>query len=212
MMATPSTPRRRTQEQRSSATRALLLEATIECLDELGFAGTSTTLVSDRAGVSRGAQLHHYPTKHDLVTAAMEHVLERRVSEFRARFAKAEVPSDVAGRIDAAVELLWAITKGPTFYAWLELLVASRTDARLRKAMRTIARRFEDGVKEAFHEVFPALKGTPALDTAPWFTLATLQGFALDRILDLHEPRLPLGLQILKSMGTRAMKRVEESP
>jgi AcrR family transcriptional regulator len=210
---TPSTalPRRRTQEERSTSTRARLLEATVECLHELGFAGTSTTVVSERAGVSRGAQLHHYPSKHELVVAAIDHVLQKRVAEFRAQFAGARVPKAANERVGAAVELLWAITSGPTFYAWLELLVASRTDRKLKKAMKAIAKRFEQSVREVFHELFPALRDTPALDTAPWFTLATLQGFALDRILDPDEPRLPLGLQILTSMGARAMKRVEES-
>ena len=59
------------QADRTRAMRARLLEATVELLVERGFAGTSTTLVSERAGVSRGAQLHHFPTKNDLVVAAV---------------------------------------------------------------------------------------------------------------------------------------------
>ena len=62
----------------SRAMRQRLLEATIECLVEYGWSGTSTTLVSQRAGVSRGAQLHHFPTKTDLVVAAVEHMGQRR--------------------------------------------------------------------------------------------------------------------------------------
>ena len=54
--------------------RARLLEATVELLVDKGYAGTSTTLVSERAGVSRGAQLHHFPTKQDLDVAAVQHV------------------------------------------------------------------------------------------------------------------------------------------
>ena len=69
------------QADRTRAMRARLLEATVELLVERGFAGTSTTLVSDRAGVSRGAQLHHFPTKNDLVVAAVEHLTERRGAE-----------------------------------------------------------------------------------------------------------------------------------
>src|SRR3954451_937937 len=65
-------PARMSQEERSRAMRRRLLEATIECLVDHGWSGTSTTLVSQRAGVSRGAQLHHFPTKNDLVLAAVE--------------------------------------------------------------------------------------------------------------------------------------------
>src|SRR6195952_4880302 len=60
------------QEERTRVMRQRLLDATFECLVEHGFSGTSTTLVSRRAGVSRGAQLHHFPTKNDLVLAAVE--------------------------------------------------------------------------------------------------------------------------------------------
>ena len=63
--------------------RQRLLDATVECLVERGWSGTSTTLVSERAGVSRGAQLHHFPTKNDLVVAAVEHLSEQRGEELQ---------------------------------------------------------------------------------------------------------------------------------
>ena len=81
MMAPVPTAVRATQEERSRAMRLRLLEATVELLVERGFAGTSTTLVSQRAGVSRGAQLHHFPTKNDLVLAAVEHLSAVRGAE-----------------------------------------------------------------------------------------------------------------------------------
>ena len=78
-VASPRVP----QEERTRAMRQRLLEATVECLVEHGWSGTSTTLVSQRAGVSRGAQLHHFPTKTDLVVAAVEHLSEVRGEELR---------------------------------------------------------------------------------------------------------------------------------
>src|SRR5229473_7754051 len=77
---------RRTQEERSASTRARLLDATISCLSELGYARTTTTEIAERAGVSRGAQLHHFPTKAELVTTAVEHLFEKRTEEFRRAF------------------------------------------------------------------------------------------------------------------------------
>jgi AcrR family transcriptional regulator len=62
---------RRTQQQRSDETLAALLDATITCLNEMGCAGTSTTLVGERAGVSRRAQTHDFPTKVELVAEAV---------------------------------------------------------------------------------------------------------------------------------------------
>ena len=100
-MPSPSPAQTRVpQADRSRAMRARLLEATVELLVERGFAGTSTTLVSERAGVSRGAQLHHFPTKNDLVVAAVEHLTERRGEELAAAFAElsAEPVATATGR------------------------------------------------------------------------------------------------------------------
>src|SRR3954467_9807053 len=83
-MASQAAAARLPQEERTRAMRARLLEATVELLVEKGYAGTSTTLVSERAGVSRGAQLHHFPTKQDLVVAAVQHLTEVRGDELRA--------------------------------------------------------------------------------------------------------------------------------
>ena len=71
------------QQQRSRSTQHRLLDAAVDCLVERGWAGTTTTLVADRARVSRGAQLHHYRTKSALLIAAVEHLAERRSAELR---------------------------------------------------------------------------------------------------------------------------------
>jgi AcrR family transcriptional regulator len=116
------------QGERSRAMRRRLLEATIECLAEHGWSGTSTTLVSQRAGVSRGAQLHHFPTKNDLVLAAVEHLSLTRQQDVVGR-ADELVGS---GRTRAVLEMLSELFTGPLFIAALELWVAARTDESLR--------------------------------------------------------------------------------
>jgi AcrR family transcriptional regulator len=108
--------------------RARLLEATVELLVEKGYAGTSTTLVSERAGVSRGAQLHHFPTKQDLVVAAVKHVTEVRGAELAA--AATDLPSGPR-RTRAVLKVLGDHFTSPVFTAALELWVAARTDPAL---------------------------------------------------------------------------------
>jgi AcrR family transcriptional regulator len=120
------------QGERSRATRARLLEATIACLVERGWTGTSTTLVSDRAGVSRGAQLHHFPTKNDLVLAAIDHLTTLRADEVTR---EDELPPQGTARTRRVLEQLAALFTGPTFSAALELWVAARTDPTLRDAV-----------------------------------------------------------------------------
>ena len=126
------------QGERSRVMRLRLMEATVECLVELGWTGTTTTVVSQRAGVSRGAQLHHFPSKQDLVVAAVEHLTERRRHE-RAQSA-ADLPAE--GRTRAALDLIAAQYVSPVFFAALELWVAARTDAALRDAVVPLERRF----------------------------------------------------------------------
>ncbi len=117
--------------------RQRLMEATVDCLVELGWAGTTTTVVSQRAGVSRGAQLHHFPTKQDLVVAAVGHLTERRRDEMRESVAS--LPAH--GRTRAVLDILAAQFVSPVFFAALELWVAARTDAELRESVAPLERR-----------------------------------------------------------------------
>lgn len=126
------------QADRTRAMRARLLEATVELLVERGFAGTTTTLVSDRAGVSRGAQLHHFPTKNDLVVAAVEHLTELRGAELTD--AVAQLPTGKR-RTRAVVEMLGDHFASPVFTAALELWVAARTDEALLAAVSPLEQR-----------------------------------------------------------------------
>ncbi|QBR94488.1 TetR/AcrR family transcriptional regulator [Nocardioides euryhalodurans] len=118
--------------------RLRLLEATVELLVERGFSGTSTTLVSERAGVSRGAQLHHFPTKNDLVVAAVEHLTELRGLELEQALGR--LPRG-RGRTQAVVRVLGDHFSSPVFVAALELWVAARTDELLLAAVAPLEQR-----------------------------------------------------------------------
>jgi len=136
-MSRPTTRERVPQAERTAAMRQRLMEATVDALVELGWAGTTTTVVSRRAGVSRGAQLHHFPSKQDLVVAAVEHLTERRRIEMHQ--AVEDLP--VEGRTRAVLDILGAQFTSPVFFAALELWVAARTDAQLREAVAPLERR-----------------------------------------------------------------------
>jgi AcrR family transcriptional regulator len=121
------------QQERSRATQQRLLDATIDCLIKYGWSGTTTTIVSETAGVSRGAQLHHYPTKSALVLAAVEHLTVRRAAELRAEAAGLDSPPESRAR--QAIDLLATAFTGPLFQAALEVWVAARTDTAVREAL-----------------------------------------------------------------------------
>jgi len=195
--------KRRTQAERRASTRARLLDATIECLFELGYTGTTTTQIANRAGVSRGAQLHHFPTKADLVTAAVEHLLDWRIEEFRAAFAALPAEAD---RPVQAIDLLWSMFSGPTFYAWLELAVAARTDPALRAQVVTVSQRFTENVERTFRELFAATEAPTRLyDVAPWMAFAVMEGLALVNILNEDSRQIDAVLETLKLLAHLAV-------
>lgn len=170
-----------TQAERTAATCERLLDATVASLIERGYRGTSTPEICKRAGVSRGAQLHHYPTKEALVAAAVDHLLQRRVAELQDRLASA--PAGALDLADAATQL-WSIYTGDTFYAWLELVVASRTDDDLHALvaeldLRLVAR--AERICQRF--LLPYVEDSAEIAATTRLILAIFDGLATHRIL-----------------------------
>ena len=125
-MSATAIPTRRTQEERSTTTQRKILDATLQCLTTVGYAGTTTTIVAEHAKVSRGAQLHHFPTRSVLIGAAVQHLFDNLRQAYERAFAR--LPPDVA-RVGAAIDLLWKISQDPRLTAVLELHVAARTSS-----------------------------------------------------------------------------------
>ncbi|MEU2282026.1 TetR/AcrR family transcriptional regulator [Streptomyces sp. NPDC013178] len=115
------------KQDRSRATRQRLLEAAVACLAEHGWAGSTVSVVAERAGVSRGAAQHHFPTREDLFTAAVEYVAEERSCALRALF-----PQGATGDRRAVVAALVDLYTGPLFRAALHLWVAASNEEPLR--------------------------------------------------------------------------------
>lgn len=126
------------QEDRSAATRRALLDATVTCLAELGYTGTTSAAVAARAGLSRGAQLHHFGTRDQLVVAAVEHLAQQRLRRVREQMAQLELRDAEDGgatdhrRRGTALRLLSDALSGPLYAVSLELWVAARAHEELR--------------------------------------------------------------------------------
>ncbi len=187
------------QQERSAATRARLLTATFDCLVELGYARTSTPEILRRCGLSRGAMLHHYPTRADLVAAAVGFVLQRQLADFEAAFSELPVEAD---RAAWAMEQLWSSFSGPSHYAWLELVVAARTDPALRASVREVISEFEQGVRRLYQDIFPRSGSIDAIyRQTPQFAFAVLTGLAVAGIYQEPE-RTRKGVDALKQLAT----------
>ena len=113
--------------ERSALTRLRLVEATVQCLYELGYHQTSTVVVTQRAQVSRGAMLHHFPSKADLMMATMDHIRGKRGEAHRKHLEKITTEREQFLQL---IDVLWEEFQTPTGVARIELMLGSRNDAR----------------------------------------------------------------------------------
>ena len=150
----------RTQAQRSATTQQALLDATIRCLVEEGYANTTTARVAELAGVSRGAHLHHFQTRSALVAAAVEHLRVRRAEELMA--AADALPSGPE-RVTQALDL-WS---------------AGRTDAELRSHLVKIERDFDRQTMELARRLFPQAAERPDFEQLIEMAASTIRGLTL---------------------------------
>ena len=178
--ARPMARPRRTQDERTAETRARVLDAAIECLIDEGYAGTTTKRIAERTGVSRGAQQHHFPKRHDLVIQAVTHLANRRLEELRVdakRLANAE------DRVERFLDLLVQSLAGPLFFASLELWVAARTDPALHAALFEAEREVGRTIGELTAEVSHLAPDHERFEDLIELTIHMLRGMGLQRIL-----------------------------
>jgi AcrR family transcriptional regulator len=177
----------RTQQQRRDETRRALLDAAVESLIEVGFARTTTLEVQRRANASRGALLHHFPSKAELLVAAVDHLAEMRARELK-MLAK-DLPEGRA-RTDAVLELLWQCFSGTFFQVAMELRTAARTDAELRPVLVHAEKALRDRILAQARTLFGKdVSEHPGLERALDFTLQFMIGAAMTTVLH-EDPRL----------------------
>src|ERR1044071_6680786 len=190
----------RTQQQRREETRRALLDAAVQSLIEVGFARTTTLEVQRRADVSRGALLRHFPSKAELLVAAVDHLAEMRAREMKA-FAS-QLPPERADRPDreaaehgepapggdprtgAVLDLLWQCFSGTFFKVSMELRTAARTDPELRRVLIVAERSLRDRIVAQSRTLFGrAVAEHPALERALDLTLQLMIGAAMSAVL-----------------------------
>lgn len=191
----------RKQAVRSEETRAALMDATIACLVEEGYGATTTARVAERAGLSRGAHLHHFRTRDGLIAGAVERLSERLADEIDANLAR--LP-DSEQRISSALDLLWDAFSSDLFVATVELWAIARTNADLERALAPLEQSLDRRVMHAYASLFPEQTGRTGSDELATFTLATIRGLAL---LDVVAPsgsgtaeRWPYARRVLAEM------------
>ncbi len=175
------------QAQKSAATRSLIIGAAIKCFVDLGYARTTTTVIAETAGLSRGAMLHHFPSKIDIVRAAVDHLHAKRLRAFRRAVQRTSVDSD---RVRANLDAYWQHVRHPMFVAFFELVVAARTDSELAAILRPAQEAFEEEWHRTAREVFTEWRtDDPNFDVALDLTRYVLEGMAISFLVHKENER-----------------------
>ncbi|MFD7166925.1 TetR/AcrR family transcriptional regulator [Streptomyces violascens] len=169
-----STPPKTPKQDRSRATRQRLLEAAVACLAERGWAGSTVSVVAERAGVSRGAAQHHFPTREDLFTAAVEYVAEQRSSALRAL--------DRTDRREVVAALVGLYT-GPLFRAALHLWVAASNEPQLHARVTELEARVGRESHRIAVELLAADESVPGVRETVQGFLDMARGLGLANLL-----------------------------
>ncbi|KAB2973351.1 MULTISPECIES: TetR/AcrR family transcriptional regulator [Streptomyces] len=166
------------KQDRSRVTRQRLLEAAVACLAEHGWAGSTVSVVAERAGVSRGAAQHHFPTREDLFTAAVEYVAEERSTALRALF-----PEGASGDRQAVVAALVDLYTGPLFRAALHLWVAASDEEQLRPRVTELEARVGRETHRIAVELLDADESRPGVRESVQGLLDMARGLGLANLL-----------------------------
>ncbi|MFE9256767.1 TetR/AcrR family transcriptional regulator [Streptomyces sp. NPDC006879] len=174
------------KQDRSRVTRLRLLEAAVACLAEYGWAGSTVSVVAERAGVSRGAAQHHFPTREDLFTAAVEYVAEQRSAALRGLFTDgADGPAPRGTVVKALVDLY----TGPLFRAALHLWVAASNEEPLRPRVTELEARVGRETHRIAVDLLGADESLPGVRETVQGLLDMARGLGLANVLTDDAPR-----------------------
>jgi AcrR family transcriptional regulator len=196
------------QAQKSAMTRDRILDAAISCFVEHGYTNVTTAMVADSAGVSRGAMLHHFPSKTELIQAAVEYLHDKLLQDYTARVSK--IPAALKGRKRrrAGVDAYWEHLTGDLFVVYHELCVASRTDPELKSILENSQQLFEKHVRDSNAELFKEWK-----DRGDRFLLAMdvtkslMEGMATGQLMTNRDERVK---RLLNYLSDRLEEIFEE--
>lgn len=188
------------QAEKSLATRNQILEATLQCLVELGYTQTTTEKIAQKAGVSRGAMTHHFKSRAEVFNAAAEYIIDLRAAEYEDAVKRIKLRPGETPTYESMLDTLEVLQKyyygRPTFLALQELQRGARTDKDLQAVLlpleaalderksATLLKRFPYWIEyqetsEVLRDLmFHSLKGV-ATNPAPY-----MKG---DRLRKLHE-------------------------
>lgn len=181
------------QQTKSHLTRTTILDAAVSVIYDLGYANTTTEAVARRAGVSRGAMLHHFPNRQQLIEATVLHLNEQRLSMFAREESEVQKGAEYS-RVEEGIDTLWRQLNTPNFIVFQELKMASRTDSQLAGVLLPALKEFDACMLDATREIFPDLALSESFTRANHLAGLILEGLATARMID--GPEIPVEMML----------------
>ena len=175
----PADGHRTWQQTKSELTRTSILDAALGCFHDLGYNSTTTEKIAQRAGVSRGAMLHHFPSRQALIAAAVEHLNARRLEAYESEESEVQGAARYT-RIEAGIDKFWEQLNHWHHVVWVELQIAARTDEELRAVLLPAMEAYRVASLESTRRLFPDLALSGRFDLATSLTRYLLEGLAFD--------------------------------
>ncbi|MFK7888811.1 MAG: TetR/AcrR family transcriptional regulator [Gammaproteobacteria bacterium] len=173
------------QAHKSSNTRQQILDAAVHCIVNIGYARTTTMMIAQQAGLSRGATLHHFPSRNDIIAATVEYLFEKRTRAFVN--SSRSLPSN-EDRVRLAVRAYWAHANHPLFLAFIELSVAARHDDELRKILEPAQNKFDKEWYATAQQQFPEWQTDgEAFNLALTLSQTLIEGIAISHLMHPRE-------------------------
>lgn len=196
-------PSRRSQASRRANSQTLILDAAVYLLVERGYTGTTTVAIQERADVTRGRLLHHFPSRNAVLVAAAQHLANEQISKMEQWLEHTDDPDPGgAARIEHAIKLLWNTFRQPYFWAAMELWSASRTDADLRSELAASERRLGLAIQNVIATMFgPVHSSHPQFDNVRDVLFSSMRGVALTYAFVERDPDADPHLSLWRSIA-----------
>ena len=197
--AAPKRPRRSNAE-RSDETQRKAVAAAVTCLHRLGFHSTTTSLVADEAGISRGAMLHQYPTRAALMLAVVRTVFDEERELYQAAFDA--VDGGTRARVNAIPEIMWSVLSRPAALAVLEILIEGRSDPALAAPLAELQDEIEVEAREGMLRLFRSrmFELNPERQAMHRLFVAAIRGLSIDSLRPGQDEEIHQSVLLLRRL------------
>lgn len=200
------------QAEKSLLTRTQILDATMRCLAEIGYAQTTTEKIAKRAGVSRGAMTHHFKSRDEVFAAAAKYITDLRAVEYDEAVKEVNLPLGALPTLQSMRETLRVLQRFftyPSFFALQELLRGARTDKMLARTMTALEKSLDKKIYISLVSRFPVwAEMSLSTEVLRDLILFTLEGVALAPSAYLKGDRLQ---RLLEFLAVAAIEEFEKS-